>query len=158
VRFEPALAERSAIKPPEGNLLPTTQTGWYLHYHYLAKGRKPYSVDNSNRSTTDKSAYEQAVAHRLPELEGQLHRLGQENLTLVDPETLDVFFSLQQSSILGTNLLNGPYAGTRMSALARRLRNSQNVDDYAVSDFESYYPALANPRRLSERQSLMVRA
>ena len=43
--FEPALAEKTAIKPPEGSLLPTTQTGWYLHYHYLATGKKPYSVD-----------------------------------------------------------------------------------------------------------------
>jgi class 3 adenylate cyclase len=144
--FEPALAEKSAIKPPEGSLLPTTQVGWYLHYHYLATGKKPYSVENTNRSTTDQSAYGQVVARRFAEIEGQVHRLGQENLILVDPETLDVFFSLQQSSILGTSLINGPYAGNKMSELARGLRNSQNVDDYGVADFESYYPALGQPK------------
>ena len=57
-----------------------------------------------------------------------------------------MFFSLQQSSILGTNLVNGPYAGSKMAALARSLRNSQNVDDYSVSDFESYWPALGQPK------------
>ena len=143
--FEPVLREHSAIDPPKDSLLPTTTTGWYLHYHYLATGPKPYSSENTNRSTNDKSPYGQVVARRLPEIEGAMQRLGQENLLLVDPETLDVFFSLKQSSILGTNLVNGPYAASKMSALAQGLRNSQNVDDYRVADFEAYYPALGQP-------------
>ncbi len=143
--FEPVLREHSAIDPPKDSLLPTTTTGWYLHYHYLATGPKPYSSENTNRSTNDKSAYGQVVARRLSEMEGAMQRLGQENLLLVDPETLDVFFSLKQSSILGTNLVNGPYAASKMSALAQGLRNSQNVDDYRVADFEAYYPALGQP-------------
>ena len=143
--FEPVLREHSAIDPPKDSLLPTTTTGWYLHYHYLATGPKPYGSENTNRSTNDKSAYGQVVARRLPEIEGAMQRLGQENLLLVDPETLDVFFSLKQSSILGTNLVNGPYAASKMSALAQGLRNSQNVDDYRVADFEAYYPALGQP-------------
>ena len=53
----------------------------------------------------------------LPELQGAINRLEQGNLTLVDPETLDVFFSLEQSSVLGTNLVNGPYAASKMSKL-----------------------------------------
>ena len=56
----------------------------------------------------------------------------------MDPETLDVFFSLEQSSVLGTNLVNGPYASSKMSRLVLSLRNSQNVDDYRVADFEAY--------------------
>ena len=76
----------------------------------------------------------------------------------MDPETLDVFFSLEQSSILGTNLLNGPYAASKMSALVRALRNSQNEDDYRVADFESYYPALGSRRPLSARPSSTARA
>jgi len=79
-------------------------------------------------------------------LKGAMQRLGQENLLLVDPETLDVFFSVRQSSILGTNLIDGPYAASRLSALARGLRNSQNVDDYRVVDFEAYYPTFGNPK------------
>ena len=144
-KFEPALRENSAIDPPKDSLLPTTLTGWYLHYHYLVKGPQPYGPQNTNRSATDKSSYGQAIARRLPEIEGAVRRLGQENILLVDPDTLDVFFSLKQSSILGTNLVNGPYAASKMSALARGLRNSQNVDDYRVADFEAYYPAFGQP-------------
>ena len=82
----------------------------------------------------------------LPGLQGAVDRLGLEDIILVDPETLDVFFSLQQSSILGTSLINGPYAASRLSQLARSLRDSQNVDDYKVADFETYYPALGKPK------------
>jgi len=144
--FVPALTKHSAIDPPEDSLLPTTPTGWYLHYHYIAAGPKPYGTRRLNRSATDKSAYAQTVARVLPELQGAINRLEQGNLTLVDPETLDVFFSLEQSSVLGTNLVDGPYAASKMAKLVVALRNSQNVDDYRVADFEAYYPSLGDPR------------
>ena len=144
--FGPALAKRLALAPPEDSLLPTTSTGWYLHYHYVATGPKPYGDKRVNLSSTDKSAYGQAVARLLPELKADVDRLEQQNLLFVDPETLDVFFSLEQSSILGTNLLNGPYASSNLSELVQKLRNSQSVDDYRVADFEAYRPALGSPR------------
>jgi class 3 adenylate cyclase len=144
--FVPALTKHSGVEPPEDSLLPTTPIGWYLHYHYVATGPKPYGQRRANRSATDKSAYGQVVARVLPELQGAVNRLEQGNLTLVDPETLEVFFSLEQSSVLGTNLVNGPYAASKMARLAVSLRHSQNVDDYKVADFESYYPSLGDPK------------
>ena len=65
---------------------------------------------------------------------------------LVDPETLDVFFSVEQSAILGTNLRTGPYASSRVAELAQGLQHSQNVDDYMVADFEAHYPLLGSPK------------
>ena len=144
--FEPALAERSAIASPEGSLLPTTATGWYLHYHYMATGPKPYGARRMGRSATDRSAYGAIMARVLPELQAYVNRLGQENILLVDPETLDVFFSLEQSSVLGTNLRTGPYAASNLATLVDALRTSQNVDDYRVADFEPYRPALGYPK------------
>ena len=144
--FSPALSKRAAMEPPEDSLLPTTPTGWYLQYHYVATGPKPYGERRINRSATDKSTYGQAVARALLGLEGVINRLQQGNLTLVDPETLDVFFSLEQSSVLGTNLVNGPYATSKMSRLVLSLRNSQSIDDYRMADFESYYPSLGDPK------------
>jgi hypothetical protein len=86
------------------------------------------------------------IARVLPELQGAITRLEQGNLTLVDPETLEVFFSLEQSSVLGTSLMNGRYATSKMAKLVLALRNSQNVDDYRVADFEAYYPSLGDPK------------
>jgi hypothetical protein len=144
--YEPALIKRLSIAVSEGSLLPTTPTGWYLHYHYIAQGEKPYGARRTNRSATDKSAYGQVMARVAPTFQADVDRLGQENLLLVDPETLDVFFSLEQSVIFGTNLGTGPYASSRLAELAQGLRRSQNVDDYRVVDFESHYPALGSPK------------
>ena len=144
--FEPELAKRLAISVPEGSLLPTTPAAWYLHYHYIAKGEKPYGKRRTNRSSTDMSAYGQIMARVAPAFQAQIDRLGQENVVLVDPETLDVFFTLEQSASLGTNLVNGPYASSRLAELAQSLRRSQNLDDYRVADFEMHYPALGSPK------------
>ncbi len=144
--FKPALMKRAAIEPPADSLLPTTPTGWYLHYHYVATGPKPYGERRINRSATDKSPYGTIAAQLSTELQGVVNLLDQGNLTLVDPETGDVFFSLEQSSVLGTNLIDGPYATSKMSRLVLSLRNSQNENDYKVADFEAYYPALGDPK------------
>jgi len=144
--FIPALVQKSSQPPLEAGLLPTTSTGMYLHYHYFAKGQKPYGTRRLNQSVTDKTAYAQSVARFLPMLNVVVGRLGLENIVLVDPETMDVFFSLEQSTILGTNLLTGPYATSNLSALGRALRNSQNEDDYRVADFDEYRPAFGSPK------------
>ena len=66
--FRPALMKRTAIEPPQDSLLPTTPTGWYLHYHYIATGPKPYGERRANHSATDKSAYGEAAARRATHL------------------------------------------------------------------------------------------
>src|SRR6185436_20055052 len=83
--FVPALMQRTSMAAPDGSLLPTTSSGLYLHYHYIATGPKPYGTRRLNQSATDKSAYGQAVARYLPELSDIVERLGLENITLVDP-------------------------------------------------------------------------
>ena len=35
--FEPALMRKSSLAAPEGSLLPSSNAGLYLHYHYMAK-------------------------------------------------------------------------------------------------------------------------
>ena len=74
-----------------------------------------------------------------------MKRLEFENILLVDPETLEVFYSHEESAVLGTNLGSGPYASTNFAALARTLSESKDVDDYLVSDFEPYRPRLGAP-------------
>jgi class 3 adenylate cyclase len=144
--FEPALAKALTSSPPESSLVPTDSTGLYLHYHYVATGPKPYGVRRVAESATDRSAYAKALARFSPELTIEAERLGLENILLVDPETMDVFFSLEQSAILGTNLLTGPYATSTLSTMVRALRGSQNEDDYKVADFEFFRPALGSPQ------------
>ena len=75
--FMPALTKRAAIEPPEDSLLPTTPTGWYLHYHYIATGPKPYG-DETNQPLGHRQERLRAGGRPgvLPELQGVVNRLG----------------------------------------------------------------------------------
>ena len=69
--------------------------------------------------STDTSRYGAALAQVQAKLGPLMRRLEFENVLLVDPETLEVFYSYEESAILGTNLASGPYASTNFAALAR---------------------------------------
>jgi class 3 adenylate cyclase len=144
--FEPALMAKSSLAAPEESLLPSSTAGLYVDYYYMAKAPKPYGQRRMNQSDTDQSPYGKAVAKYLPELNDAVERLGLENITLVDPETLEVFFTIEQSTVVGTNIATGPYSGTNMANLGRVLARSQIKGDYKVADFEMYLPALGSPR------------
>ena len=143
--YDPAVAKNLAITPAEHWSLPTSPTEWYLQYHYLVKAPKPYGVSRPLASPTDTSGYGTALTQVQAKLGPFMKRLGFQNVLLVDPETLDVFYSYEESAVLGTNLAKGPYASTNFAALARSLSKSKDVDDYRVSDFEEYRPRLGAP-------------
>jgi class 3 adenylate cyclase len=75
-----------------------------------------------------------------------VERFGFDNVLLIDPVSMDVFYSQYASTILGTNLLEGPYASSNLATLAKALRTTQDLDDYQMADFEFYRPALGSPR------------
>jgi class 3 adenylate cyclase len=143
--FEPAVAKNLSITPSEGSSLPTSPAEWYLHYHYLVQAPKPYGPSRLPASATDTSRYGTALGEAQASLGPSIKRLGFENILLVDPETLEVFYSYEESMVLGTNLANGPYTSSNFAALARTLSASKDVDDYRVADFEPYRPKLGAP-------------
>ena len=144
--FDPALARRSAIKSPDGMFVPRTTPGRYLHYHYLAQGPRPYTGSGNLESKDDASAYGRALARIRPQLGASVERFGFDNVLLIDPVSMDVFYSQYASTVLGTNLLDGPYASSNLATLAKALRTTQDLDDYQMADFEFYRPALGSPR------------
>jgi|SRR5688572_3843077 len=143
--YDPALAKHLALTPAPEWSLPTNRAEWYLHYHYLAQAPKPYGQRRVLASSTDASRYGAALAPVQAKLAPLMNRLGFQNILLVDPDTLEVFFSYEESAVIGTNLGSGPYASTNFAALARTLSASKDVDDYRVGDFEEYRPKLGAP-------------
>ena len=142
--FEPALARHSAIEPPAGAFLPKTNVGYYLQYHYIV----PPAPTTARRACWPRPTTSAPTPTRWPvqrPMGNVVDRLGIDSLSLVDPETLEVFYTYRRSTTLGTSLLDGPYAGSNMAAMVRVLRESKDVDDYRVSDFEAWRPALGRP-------------
>ena len=143
--FTPAVDARLGVNSPDGAYLPKSDAGWYLQHRYIAGGTRPYT-GAADLAADDDSAYGRAVAKLRPELGETVRRLGFDNILFTDPETLEVFFSFKASTVLGTSLADGPYASSHLAEAVRGLRRSQNVDDYKLSDFEFYRPALGTPR------------
>jgi class 3 adenylate cyclase len=143
--FTPTVDGRLGLQSPPGAYLPRSAAGWLLQQRYIARGARPYT-GNADLAGTDDSAYGRTVARVRPSLGEVVRRLGFDNILLTDPETLEVFFSYKASTVLGTSLQDGPYAASNLASAVRALRNSQNVDDYKLSDFEFYRPSLGAPR------------
>ena len=144
--FIPAIDARLGVDSPDGAYLPKSAAGWYLQHRYIATGARPYTGSAELVSAADDSAYGRALAKLRPELGETVRRLGFDNILFTDPETLEVFFSYKASTVLGTSLADGPYASSHLAEAARGLRRSQNIDDYKLSDFEFYRPAMGTPR------------
>ncbi len=144
--FTPAIDARLGVDSPDGAYLPKSAAGWYLQHRYIALGARPYTGAADLVSAADDSAYGRALAKLRPELGETVRRLGFDNILFTDPETLEVFFSYKASTVLGTSLADGPYASSHLAEAARGLRRSQNIDDYKLSDFEFYRPAMGTPR------------
>ena len=144
--FTPAIDARLGVDSPDGAYLPKSAAGWYLQHRYIALGTRPYTGAADLVSAADDSAYGRALAKLRPELGETVRRLGFDNILFTDPETLEVFFSYKASTVLGTSLADGPYASSHLAEAARGLRRSQNIDDYKLSDFEFYRPAMGTPR------------
>ena len=143
--YAPAVAKHLAITPAPTSSLPTSPAEWYLHYHYLVQAPKPYGASRMLASPTDTSRYGTVLTQVQSKLGPYMKRLGFQNVLLVDPETLEVFYSYEESAILGSNLGAGSYASSNVAALARGLSTSKDVDDYRVGDFEEYRPRLGAP-------------
>ncbi|MGZ6161745.1 MAG: adenylate/guanylate cyclase domain-containing protein [Myxococcaceae bacterium] len=143
--FDPALSRRSAIAPPPGAFIPRNAGALYLQYHYVVPAGAAYDGAGVLASTTDAGPYAAALSRHSRQLRGALERLGMDSIALVDPETMEVFYSYRQSTLLGTSLRDGPYAESNLAAMVRNLRETKDVDDYRVSDFEAWRPSLGSP-------------
>lgn len=144
--FIPAIDARLGLQSPDGAFRPRSEAGWLLQQRYIAGGQRPYTGAADLVAEGDDTAYGRAIERVRPEFSGTVRRLGFDNILLTDPETMEVFFSYKASTILGTSLQDGPYAASNLASAVRALRNSQNVDDYKLSDFEFYRPSLGAPR------------
>ena len=144
--FAPTLSRGLDATVAPAALLPSSNAGWRVQSIYVAGSPKPYTGAQPLPLGADPTPYGRRLAETHARLDEIIRRFGFENIQLVDPDTLEVFYSHQASTLLGTSLEAGPYAASGLAAVVRDLRRSQNVDDYRMADFEFYRPALGKPR------------
>ena len=144
--FVPELDKNVEGTPVLEQYLPTRPSERYLQYHYTVANPHAYGEkQNLNEVPGDATAYGQAHADLHKFFARAVKIFGFQDMMLVDADTLDIIYSYEKTSELGTNLENGPYANTLLGSKVRAMRQQKDRDDFKIVDFEPYRPNFGRP-------------
>jgi class 3 adenylate cyclase len=138
-----AIAAAGLDAPPPGDLIPGTDGGRYLQYHYIVSNP---ADDRSEMVSApgDQSTYGTVHTARHSGLNQLRSTLGFGDLLLVDTAG-NVVYSTNKRLDYATSMRNGPYRTTGIGvAVANRLP-AVPVGDAVFVDFEIYLPADGRP-------------
>jgi len=144
--FLPQIGRILDVRPEPEQYVPAGAAGRVLQYRAIVANPHPYGAKQTlTEFPDDDSAYARLHAELHPSFARTVRIFGFEDLMLVDVDTLDVVYSYQKTTELGTSLADGPYAGTKLAAKVREMCGDKDRDDYRVVDFERYRPSLCRP-------------
>jgi class 3 adenylate cyclase len=130
----------SGLELATGSLLPTSDSGQYVQYHYIADN--PDDFDDRDRldDAGDGSEYSRAHAEHHPLLRSLMRSVGVTDLMLVDVTTGEVVYSVQKRIDVGTGVIDGPWANNALGSVVDGLARA-TVGDTVISDTTFYVPA-----------------
>jgi class 3 adenylate cyclase/HAMP domain-containing protein len=144
--FVPELDKNVTGTPVLEQYLPMRPAERYLQYHYTVANPNDYgSKQDLNEAPGDASAYGKTHADLHKFFARAVKIFGFQDMMLIDAETLDIIYSYEKTTELGTSLENGPYANTLLGAKVRGMRLQKDRDDFKIVDFEPYRPNLGRP-------------
>jgi class 3 adenylate cyclase len=144
--FIPQLDKNVEGTPVIEQYLPTRPAERYLQYHYTAANPHPYGEKQElNEAPGDVTTYGKTHADLHKFFARAVKIFGFEDMMLVDADTLDIIYSYEKTSELGTNLETGPYANTLLGSKVRAMRQQKDRDDFKIVDFEPYRPNFGRP-------------
>ena len=144
--FLPKLAANTDSEPVAESYVPASPAAAYLQYHYIAGNPHPYGQKQELETAADDASDYGAAHERFHKVFARAVKIfGFEDLMLVDADSLDIVYSFQKTTELGTGLEAGPYAGSQLAAKVRGLRGQRDRDDFRIADFEPYRPSLGRP-------------
>ncbi|WP_295450424.1 adenylate/guanylate cyclase domain-containing protein [uncultured Thiodictyon sp.] len=144
--FLPKLDERVEGTPILEQYLPTRAAARYLQSHYIVANPHPYGKrQNLIETPSDTTPYGIAHAQHHKIFARAAEIFGFEDLQLVDAKTLDIVYSYQKTTELGSNLETGPYANTKLGNKVRSIMDTKNRDDFRIAGYEPWRPNLGAP-------------
>lgn len=133
----------SGVRLDTGALLPTSNAERYLQAYYTARlptGDVAIAMDDEH----DGSAWSAANAKYQGFFREIVMRFAFEDALLIDGGG-NVVYSAFKNTDLGTNILNGPYNGSKLRGAYLEAMSSNKADRVAITDFEFYQPANMAP-------------
>ncbi|MGA0849374.1 MAG: adenylate/guanylate cyclase domain-containing protein [Chthoniobacterales bacterium] len=144
--FIPELDKNVEGTPVVEQYLPRRGAERYLQYHYMVANPHDYDGKQKLESAPGDASNYGAIHAELHKFFSRAVQIfGFEDMMLIDAETLDIIYSYQKTTELGTSLLNGPYANTRLGEKVREMRAEKDRDNFKIADFEPYRPNLGRP-------------
>ena len=138
-------------------VLPSSNAQKYVQANYTAPPR-PGADALPVEDAGDGSAWSAANARFDFYMRGIVTRFDYRDVLLLDTQG-NVVYSVNKGPDLGTNILTGPYRGSKLRDAYQKALRSNDVDFVWITDFQSYQPALDCPHGMggvadrSERKS-----
>ncbi len=138
----------AATKLDAAALLPTSNAQRYLQANYTAK--RPHNLDDGDNyaialdDAHDGSAWSAANAHFQDFFRQITTRYEFQDALLIDANG-NVVYSAYKDVDLGTNIVAGPFAGSKLQEAYLKAMSSNAVDYVGFTDFEFYQPAEMQP-------------
>ncbi len=137
------IEQYSNTKPDLDAVLPTSNAQKYLQANYTAR-RKTDDVAINMDDAHDGSIWSAANARYQDFFRQIVNRFEFQDVLLLDTRG-DVVYSAYKDVDLGTNILTGPYNGSKLRAAYENALASNSDDYVGITDFEIYQPAEGQP-------------
>lgn len=138
-----AIAEAGFEAPSRDELVPGSDAGRYLQYHYIVRNPAEDRSEMVN-APDDESAYGVVHAERHPGLVELRSLLGFSDMLLVDTAG-NVVYSTNKRLDFATNMGTGPYRNTGVGDAVTNRTAAVPVGDALFVDFAIYLPAEGKP-------------
>ncbi|MDZ7886671.1 MAG: adenylate/guanylate cyclase domain-containing protein [Mycobacterium sp.] len=135
--------QQSGTELDAAALLPTSNAQRYLQANYtvrLPTSDAAVAMDDAR----DGSQWSSANARYQGFFREIVTRFGFQDALLLDDRG-DVVYSAYKGVDLGTNIVNGPYSGSKLQAAYLKAMSANAVDYVGLTDFEFYQPAQMQP-------------
>ena len=131
------------VKPDLDAVLPTSNAQKYLQANYTAHGKSDDATINID-DAHDGSAWS-AVNARYQDFFRQIvTRFEFGDVLLLDTRG-NVVYTASKDVDFGTNILTGPYSGSKLRDAYQKAMASNSNDYVGITDFENYQPAEGQP-------------
>lgn len=141
--FVPLVVDRG-VTVSALELVPMSDGGIILQNLYIVGPDGPAEARNLG-DAGDGSDWSAAHASFNAPLQDIANRAEFDDLMLVDGRTGDVVYTVAKRPDLGTNLDVGPYSGTTLAAMVRRIRADPMPGSVITTDLSPYIPAFVEP-------------
>ncbi len=136
-------AENSGVELNAAALLPTSNAQKYLQSNYTARRQNDAAALAMN-DAGDASAWTAANARYQSYFREVVGRFEFEDALLIDARG-NVVYSAFKDVDLGTNIVNGPFNGSKLHDAYLKAMSANEVDYVGITDFEFYQPAEMQP-------------